>query len=53
MITSLVIGLLLTVITLWLTLVTISKGYGYEHTIDSLDEVENEHDYTNHKKIEI
>jgi len=38
LVTSIVIGLILTVFTLVLTLVTIFKGYSYTHTIDPLDE---------------
>jgi len=38
LVASIVIGLLLTVMTLVLTLVTIFKGYSYTHTIDPLDE---------------
>lgn len=44
--TSLVVGLILTVLTLWLTLVTISKGYGFTHTIDPLNEGEEIREYT-------
>ncbi|HLR65230.1 MAG TPA: YtzI protein [Pseudogracilibacillus sp.] len=35
---SLIVGIVLTVFTLWLTLVTISKGYSFKHTIDPLEE---------------
>jgi len=35
-VSALVISIILTVIILILTLVTISKGYGYKHTIDPL-----------------
>ena len=42
--TVLVISLILTVFVLVLSLVTISKGYGYKHTIDPLEKKdENEH----------
>ena len=34
--TVLVVSLILTVIVLILSLITISKGYGYKHTIDPL-----------------
>jgi len=32
--TSMIVSLVLTLIVLALTLLTISKGYGYKHTID-------------------
>jgi len=35
-VSALVISIILTIIILILTLVTISKGYGYKHTIDPL-----------------
>lgn len=35
---SLVAGLILTVITLLLTLLTISKGYSFKHTVDPINE---------------
>ncbi len=42
-----VISIVLTIIVLILSLVTISKGYGYQHTIDPKS---NEHDeFTQHK----
>ena len=41
-----VVSLLVVAMVLVLSMVTISKGYGYKHSIDSLpDEVEAETDY--------
>jgi len=45
-ITSLVVGIILTVITLGLTLLTISKGYAYKHTIDPKHEGEEVREFT-------
>lgn len=45
-ITSLVVGLVLTVITMLLTLLTISKGYSYKHTIDPLKKGDEVREYT-------
>ncbi|MEI3612450.1 YtzI protein [Pseudogracilibacillus sp. SO30301A] len=45
-VTSLVVGLVLTVVTLLLTLVTISQGYGFKHTIDPLKEGDQVREYT-------
>lgn len=45
-VTSLVVGLVLTVITLLLTLLTISKGYSFKHTIDPLNEGDKVREYT-------
>lgn len=50
LITSIVVGLVLTVLTLWLTLVTISKGYAYKHTIDPLNEGEEVREFTGNGK---
>lgn len=44
-VSALVISILLTVGILLLSLLTISKGYGYKHTIDPL--VEDEKEYPN------
>lgn len=53
LIASLVVGLILTVITLLLTLLTISKGYGFKHTIDPLNEGDKVRVYTdNGEQIE-
>lgn len=45
-ITSIVIGLILTAVTLWLTLITISKGYEYKHTIDPLKKGDKVREFT-------
>lgn len=45
-ITSIVVSLLLTVGILLLTLLTISKGYGFKHTIDPLKEGDEVREYT-------
>lgn len=45
-ITSIVFGLILTGGTLWLTLITISKGYEYKHTIDPAKEGEVVREFT-------
>lgn len=45
-ITSLIVGLVLTVITMLLTLLTISKGYSYKHTIDPLEDGEEVREFT-------
>lgn len=45
-ITSLVVGLVLTVVTLLLTLLTISQGYAYKHTIDPLNEGDEVREFT-------
>lgn len=50
LITSIVVGLVLTVLTLWLTLVTISKGYAYKHTIDPLNEGDEVREFTGNGK---
>jgi len=39
---ALVISLILTVVILLLSLLTISKGYGYKHSIDPLPEDESD-----------
>ncbi|TQS75920.1 YtzI protein [Ornithinibacillus gellani] len=44
--TSIVVSLLFTIIVLWLTLITISKGYGLKHTIDPLNEGDEVREYT-------
>lgn len=36
--TALIVSIVLTAIVLVLSLVTISKGYGYKHTIDPLED---------------
>lgn len=41
---AMVISIILTVVILLLSLLTISKGYGYKHTIDPLEN--NEHEET-------
>ncbi|MBO1002354.1 YtzI protein [Pseudogracilibacillus auburnensis] len=46
---ALIIGILLTVGILLLSLLTISKGYGYKHTVDPLVE-ENKEESTNNNK---
>lgn len=45
-VSALVISIILTIIILILSLITISKGYGYKHTVDPLvkDEKENSED---------
>lgn len=53
--TSIVAGIILTVLTLWFTLITISKGYSFTHTIDPLNEGEevreyNDNSHRNRKK---
>lgn len=56
MMTSLIVSLIFTAIVLWLTLITISKGYGYKHTIDPLKEGEEVRVYTDngeHRKKQI
>lgn len=42
--TVLVISLILTAIVLVLSLVTISQGYGYKHTIDPLEKQDDNND---------
>lgn len=49
-VTSLVVGIVLTVLTLWLTLITISKGYAYKHTIDPLNEDDEVREFTGNGK---
>lgn len=49
-ITSLIVGIVLTILTLWLTLVTISKGYSYKHTIDPLNEGDEVREFTGNGK---
>lgn len=49
-ITSLVFGLVLTVGTLLLTLLTINKGYSFKHTIDPLEEDDEVREYSGNGK---
>lgn len=44
--TSIVIGIVLTVVTLWLTLVTISQGYSFKHTVDPLEKGDEVREFT-------
>ncbi|MBO1002677.1 YtzI protein [Pseudogracilibacillus auburnensis] len=48
--TSLVVGVVLTVVTLLLTLLTISKGYSFKHTIDPLKEEDKVREFTGNGK---
>jgi len=50
LVTSIVVGIVLTVLTLWLTLVTISKGYSYTHTVDPLKEGDEVREFTGNGK---
>jgi len=49
-ITSLVISILLTLVILYLSMLTITKGYGYKHTIDPLVEDENDETRKQHEQ---
>ncbi|HIV74467.1 MAG TPA: YtzI protein [Candidatus Pseudogracilibacillus intestinigallinarum] len=49
-VTSIVVGLVLTVLTLVLTLVTISKGYSYKHTIDPLNKEDEVREFSGNGK---
>lgn len=49
-VTAIVVGLILTVFTLVLTLVTIFKGYSYTHTIDPLNEDDEVREFTGNGK---
>ena len=44
--TAIVVSLVLTAIILWLTILTISQGYKYKHTIDPLEEGDEVREYT-------
>lgn len=44
--TSFVVGIVLTIIVLLLTILTINKGYGFKHTIDSTDKDAPPKEYT-------
>lgn len=46
MMIALVVGLVLTIVTLLLTVLTISKGYGFVHTVDPLKEGDKVREYT-------
>lgn len=46
--TTLIVSIILTLIILYLSLLTISKGYGYKHKIDPLKEHSHEDD--NHRE---
>lgn len=50
LVTAFVIGLVLTVATLALTLLTISKGYSFKHTIDPLEEGDEVREFTGNGK---
>lgn len=50
LVTSIVIGLVLTVGTLVLTLFTITQGYAYKHTIDPLNEGDEVREFTGNGK---
>lgn len=50
LVTAFIVGLVLTVLTLVLTLITISKGYSYTHTIDPLNEGEEVRKFTGNGK---
>lgn len=45
--TSMVISIILTVVILLLTVLTISKGYGFKHTIDPVEPLEKNEDEQN------
>lgn len=47
---AIVAGAVLTVMTLVLTLITISKGYSYTHTIDPLNEGDEVREFTGNGK---
>lgn len=49
-IASLIFGLVLTVGTLLLTLLTINKGYSFKHTIDPLEEGDEVREYSGNGK---
>lgn len=49
-ITSIVVSLILTVVIMLLTILTISQGYAYKHTIDPLKEGDKEREYTGNGK---
>jgi len=48
--TSIVVGLVLTIAIMLLTLLTISKGYEYKHTIDPLKEGDEVREFTGNGK---
>lgn len=47
-------GIVLTIVVLVLSLITISKGYGFKHSIDEIDPIkDNEDNKTQEKQEEI
>lgn len=41
---TMIVSLIFTFVVLWLTILTISKGYGYKHTIDPIEDELEEHE---------
>lgn len=43
-------GIILTIVVLVLSLITISKGYGFKHSVDDVDTIEEESDKLSNNK---